>query len=259
MTSGEGRVVLVTGGCGDIGRATVAAFMADGATVIAADTLAPDQGRRALDETGLPGAHYRSCDVRDRGQVTTLIATIDGQFGRLDVVVANAGITRSTPILEVSSQEWHDVLDVNLTGAFFVAQEGAQAMVSAGTRGVLLFTGSWVGEVPSRGLLPYCVSKAGLQMLARCLALELAPRGIRANVVAPGVLDAGVSAQIFRAFPERREPFKKMIPLGELGTAEQVAQSFVFLASDAAAYITGATLVVDGGASLFQFQPNSTS
>ncbi len=126
-------------------------------------------------------------------------------------------------------------------------------MRAAGWPGVLLFTGSWAGEVPSRGLLPYCVSKAGMQMLARCLALELAPHGIRANVVAPGVLDAGLSAQIFRQFPERRQPFERIIPLGTLGTAEQVADAMVFLASDAASYITGATLLVDGGASLFQF------
>ena len=139
----------------------------------------------------------------------------------------------------MSQDEWTQVLDVNLDGAFHVAQEAAAAMVRQERPGVLLFSGSWVGEVPSRGLLPYCVSKAGVQMLARCLALELAPHGIRANVVAPGVLDAGVSAQIFRAFPERRAPFQKIVPLGTLGTAEQVADAFVFLASDAAAYITG--------------------
>jgi NAD(P)-dependent dehydrogenase (short-subunit alcohol dehydrogenase family) len=120
---------------------------------------------------------------------------------------------------------------------------------------VLLFTGSWVGDVPSRQIMAYCVSKAGLQMLARCLALELAPHGIRANVVAPGVLDAGVSEQIFRDFPERRRPFEAMVPLGTFGTAEQVAQALVFLASDEATYITGITLRVDGGASLFNFNP----
>jgi NAD(P)-dependent dehydrogenase (short-subunit alcohol dehydrogenase family) len=147
-------------------------------------------------------------------------------------------------------------IEVNLTGAFHIAQAAAAILVAQGRSGVLIFTGSWVADVPSRGIMPYCVSKAGLQMLARCMALELAPHGIRANVVAPGVIDAGVSGQIFREFPERRAPFEAMVPLGTLGTPAQVAQAAVFLGSDAASYITGATLRVDGGASLFNFQPS---
>jgi NAD(P)-dependent dehydrogenase (short-subunit alcohol dehydrogenase family) len=249
----HGRVVVITGGCGDIGRATAAAFTRAGARVILVDLLAPDEARAALDASEAEAAVYMPCDVCDRAAVRDVIAAIEGQYGGPDVAIANAGITRSTPALAVSQDEWAQVLDVNLNGALHVAQESAAAMVRQERPGVLLFTGSWVGEVPSKGLLPYCVSKAGVQMLARCLALELAPHGIRANVVAPGVLDAGVSAQIFRQFPERRAPFQKIVPLGTLGTAEQVADAFVFLASDAAAYITGATLLVDGGASLFQY------
>ena len=249
-----GRVVVITGGCGDIGRATAAAFAREGAKVILVDLLSPSEARAALGAADANPFVYVPCDVRDRAAVRDMIAAVESRYGGPDVAIANAGITRSTPALAVSQDEWAQVLDVNLGGAFHVAQEAAAAMVRQERHGVLLFTGSWVGEVPSRGLLPYCVSKAGVQMLARCLALELAPHGIRANVVAPGVLDAGVSAQIFREFPERRAPFQKIVPLGTLGTAEQVADAFVFLASDAAAYITGTTLLVDGGASLFQFQ-----
>ena len=245
-----GRVALITGGLGDIGRATASACLAAGARVAVSD-LPP-----ASEAAALPAgdAVYVPCDVRDRGAVRGLLERVERDLGAPDVVIANAGITRSTPALEVQEQEWQQVLDVNLGGAFHVAQEAAAGLTRRGRPGVLLFTGSWVGEVPSRGLLPYCVSKAGIQMLARCLALELAPHGIRANVVAPGVLDAGVSAQIFREHPDRRGPFERMVPLGRLGTAAQVADALVFLASDAAAYITGATLLVDGGASLYQFQ-----
>jgi NAD(P)-dependent dehydrogenase (short-subunit alcohol dehydrogenase family) len=221
--------------------------------VILVDLLTPDKARAALGEADAEAVVYMPCDVRDRASVHGVIATVEHEYGGPDVAIANAGITHSTPALAVSQDEWAQVLDVNLNGAFHVAQAAA-AMVRQERSGVLLFTGSWVGEVPSKGLLPYCVSKAGVQMLARCLALELAPHGIRANVVAPGVLDAGVSAQIFRRFPERRVPFQQIVPLGTLGTAEQVADAFVFLASDAAAYITGTTLLVDGGASLFQFE-----
>jgi len=250
----QGRVVVITGGCGDIGRATAAAFAREGAKVILVDLLSPKEVRAALGAVDGDPFVYIRCDVRDGASVRDMIAAVESRYGGPDVAIANAGITRSTPALAVSQDEWTQVLDVNLDGAFHVAQEAAAAMVRQERPGVLLFSGSWVGEVPSRGLLPYCVSKAGVQMLARCLALELAPHGIRANVVAPGVLDAGVSAQIFRAFPERRAPFQKIVPLGTLGTAEQEADAFVFLASDAAAYITGTTLLVDGGASLFQFQ-----
>jgi glucose 1-dehydrogenase len=247
-----GRTVLITGGCGDIGRAAALACSTAGARVAVSDVLPASEAASAL--AAVPDPRYLQCDVRDRAAVRAMIATLEREGTLPDVVIANAGITRSTPALEVSVEEWEQVLDVNLDGAFHVAQEAAALMVRRGRSGVLLFTGSWVGEVPSRGLLPYCVSKAGIQMLARCLALELAPQGIRANVVAPGVLDAGVSAQIFRQFPERRRPFEQMIPLGTLGTAEHVADALVFLASEAASYITGATLLVDGGASLFQFQ-----
>ncbi len=256
---GEGRlakrVALVTGGCGDIGRAIAMACAREGATVVVSDVFSEQDAQARLGGVARnTSIAYLPCDVRDRAGVIALLATIEGRYGSLDVAVANAGITHSTPALEVSPHEWQHILDVNLTGAFHVAQEAAAVMARQAQPGALVFTGSWVGEVPSKGLLPYCVSKAGIQMLARCLALELAPLHIRANVVAPGVLDAGVSAQIFRAFPERRTPFEKMIPLGTLGTAEQVAESVVFLASDASDYITGTTLLVDGGASLFQFQ-----
>ena len=128
-----------------------------------------------------------------------------------------------------------------------VAVFGALIGASSGFAHAVLFIGSWIGANAARGLLPYCVSKAGLDMLAQCLALELAPHGIRVNVVAPGVVDAGVSAQIFRDIPARRQAMEAVIPLGTLGTAEQVADAVAYLLSDAAEYITGTTLVVDGG------------
>jgi len=245
-----GRTVLITGGCGDIGRATTLLCAEEGAALVVVVDL---PGALAAQPPGdAPGIVRYACDVADQRAVAALFANVEQAHGPPDVVIANAGIVESAPALEVTARIWQQTLDVNLNGAFYVAQEAARALVRQGRGGVLLFTGSWVGEVPSRQLMPYCVSKAGLQMLARCLALELAPYGIRANVVAPGVLDAGVSAQIFRQFPERRAPFEALVPLGTLGTAEQVAEALAFLASDGAAYVTGTTLVVDGGASLFQ-------
>ena len=245
-----GRTVLITGGCGDIGRATALLCAREGAALVVVVDL--PEALAAQPPGDAPGIVRYACDVADQRAVAALFANVEQAHGPPDVVIANAGIVESAPALEVTARIWQQTLDVNLNGAFYVAQEAARALVRQGRGGVLLFTGSWVGEVPSRQLMPYCVSKAGLQMLARCLALELAPYGIRANVVAPGVLDAGVSAQIFRQFPERRAPFEALVPLGTLGTAEQVAEALAFLASDGAAYVTGTTLVVDGGASLFQ-------
>lgn len=245
-----GRTVLITGGCGDIGRATALLCAQEGAALVAVVDLPEALTAQPLGDA--PGIVRYACDVADQRAVAALFANVEQAHGLPDVVIANAGIVESAPALEVTARIWQQTLDVNLNGAFYVAQEAARALVRQGRGGVLLFTGSWVGEVPSRQIMPYCVSKAGLQMLARCLALELAPYGIRANVVAPGVLDAGVSARIFRQFPERRAPFEALVPLGTLGTAEQVAEALAFLASDAAAYVTGTTLVVDGGASLFQ-------
>ena len=245
-----GRIVLITGGCGDIGRATALLCAREGAAQVVAVDLR--QALAAHPFNDVPEITCYPCDVTDQQAVAALVAKVEQAHGLPDVVIANAGVVESAPALEVTARIWQQTLDVNLNGAFYVAQETARALVRERCGGVLLFTGSWVGEVPSRQIMPYCVSKAGLQMLARCLALELAPYGIRANVVAPGVLDAGVSAQIFRQFPERRAPFEALVPLGTLGTAEQVAEALAFLASDAAAYITGTTLVVDGGASLFQ-------
>ena len=171
------RVVLITGGCGDIGRATANACAREGAVVVLADVLSEDAARDVLAEHQTAHALYLSCNVRERPSVQHLIAVVEERHGGPDVVIANAGITSSAPALSVSLTEWQDILDVNLTGAFHVAQEGAAALVRQGRPGALLFTGSWVGDVPSKGLLPYCVSKAGVQMLARCLALEAGPTG----------------------------------------------------------------------------------
>src|SRR5437763_9032242 len=149
-----GRVVVITGGCGDIGRATAAAFAREGAKVILVDLLSPGEARTALGATDGDPFVYIRCDVRDRASVRGMIATVEREHGGPDVAIVNAGITRSTPALAVSQDEWAQVLDVNLAGVFHVAQEAAAAMVRQQRAGALLFTRSWVGEAPSRGLLP---------------------------------------------------------------------------------------------------------
>ncbi len=192
---------------------------------------------------------YRQADVTDRAQVDVALAAIDP----LDVVVGNAGIVQSAPFLEITAEEWQAHLDVNLTGCFNTGQAAARLMVERGRPGLILFTGSWVGEIPWPEIAAYSVSKAGVRMLARSMARELASHRIRVNVVAPGIVWAGMARRQFETDPAYAKRASVVVPLGELGTAEQIAQAVAFLCSPAAAYMTGSVLLVDGGASLFQF------
>ena len=159
----------------------------------------------------------------------------------------------SVPFLELTQREWQEQIDINLTGCFNVGQAAAQLMVQRDRAGLVLFTGSWVGEIPWPEIGPYCVSKAGVRMLARSMARELAAHRIRVNVVAPGIVHAGMARRQYETDPAYARRASVVIPLGEMGTAEQVAQSVAFLCSPQATYMTGSVLLVDGGASLFQF------
>lgn len=227
----EGKVVVVTGGAGDLGRSILARLEDRGAIVVGCDVVAG------------PGIEH--CDVTDRESVEVLFDKVTSRHGRLDGLVAGAGVVERAAAIELEPASWSRVLGINLTGSFHSAQSAARQMGEEG--GSIVFIGSWIGAAPARDLMSYCVSKAGIDMLAKCLALELAPRGIRVNVVAPGVVEAGVSAQIFREAPERRQAMEQVIPLGRLSQSEDVAGCVEFLLGEASSYVTGATLVVDGG------------
>lgn len=192
---------------------------------------------------------YQQADVTDRAAIERALSAVDP----LDVAIGNAGIVESAPFLEVTAEEWQAHLDVNLTGCFNLGQAAARLMVERGRPGLVLLTGSWVGEIPWPEIGPYCVSKAGVRMLARSMARELAAHKIRVNVVAPGIVFAGMARRQYETDPAYARRASVVIPLGELGTAEQVAQATAFLCSPEASYMTGSVLLVDGGASLFQF------
>jgi NAD(P)-dependent dehydrogenase (short-subunit alcohol dehydrogenase family) len=198
-------------------------------------------------------AHYVRADVRERPEVDAAIADIVARFGRLDVAISNAGVGRGIPFLDITPQDWAFHLDSNLTGCFHVGQAAARQMVAQGRGGLILFTGTWVQEIPWPEIAAYCASKGGLLMLMRCMARELAPYRIRANSVAPGIVKAGLAGWQYEHEPQYRERVGKVIPLGEMGTPQQVAQAFVYLCSAAADYMTGTSLLIDGGCSLFRF------
>jgi NAD(P)-dependent dehydrogenase (short-subunit alcohol dehydrogenase family) len=238
--------IAVTGAAGDIGFAMTKELTARGARVTMIDRVDCDQAAERIAEVG---CDYAQADVTDRRAVDAALAAIDP----LDVAIGNAGIVEPAPFLETTLEQWQAQLDVNLTGCFNVGQAAARLMVQRDRPGLVLFTGSWVGEIPWPEIAAYSVTKAGVRMLARSMARELSPHGIRVNVVAPGIVFAGMARRQYETDPSYARRASVVIPLGELGTAEQVAKATAFLCSPDAAYMTGSVLLVDGGASLFQF------
>ena len=227
------RSVLVTGGNRGIGLAIARAFAAQG------DRVAVTQRGSGAPE-GLFGVR---CDVTDIDAVDAAFAAVEAEQGPVEVLVSNAGTTEDTLLLRMSEEQFTRVVDANLTGAYRVARRAAGKMLRA-RWGRMVFISSVVALTGSAGQVNYASSKAGLIGMARSLARELGSRGITANVVTPGFVETDMTA----ALPEqRRAEILGQVPLGRYATAEEVAAVVAFLASDAAAYVTGALVPVDGG------------
>ena len=227
------RSVLVTGGNRGIGLAVARAFQANGDAV-----AVTHRGGTAPDD--LLGVR---CDVTSAEDVESAFATAEREHGPVEVLVANAGITRDTLLLRMSEDDWQDVIRTNLTGAYRVARQAARGMLRL-RRGRMIFISSVVGMSGSAGQVNYAASKAGLIGLARSIARELGSRQITANVVAPGFVETDMTA----ALPEeRRSDLLGQIPLGRYADPVEVAAVVTWLAGDAASYITGAVIPVDGG------------
>jgi NAD(P)-dependent dehydrogenase (short-subunit alcohol dehydrogenase family) len=228
-----GRSVLVTGGNRGIGLAVARAFAANG------DQVAVTH-RGSGPPQGLFGVR---CDVTSSVEVDAAFSAVEAEHGPVEVLVANAGITDDGLLLRMSEDSFERVIDANLTGAYRVAQRASSGMVRQ-RRGRMIFVSSVVAFLGSPGQTNYAASKAGLVGLARSIARELGSRSITANVIAPGFIDTDMTAELTDA---RRSEILAGVPLKRYGSADEVAGAALFLASDAAAYISGAVLPVDGG------------
>ena len=183
------------------------------------------------------------CDVTDPAQVEAAFAQVESSLGNVEVVIANAGITRDTLLMRMSDEDWDAVIATNLTGAFRVARRAARPMMR-GRFGRIILISSVVGLLGSAGQVNYAASKSGLVGMARSLARELGSRGITANVVAPGFIETDMTAALSE---EQIKTYNDQIPLKRLGSVDDIAATIEFLVSDAAGYITGALIPVDGG------------
>lgn len=228
----EPRTVLVTGGARGIGLACARAFGAAG------DRVAVLSRSTTTDE--FPCV---TCDVADAAAVDDAFSKVEAEVGKVQVVVSNAGITRDTLLARMKDADWHDVLDTNLTGAFHVARRAIGPMMKA-RWGRLVFVSSVGAYLGAPGQTNYAATKAGLIGFARSIAREYGGRGITANVVTPGPIETDMTTALG---DDWRERIGGQVPVGRFGTAEEVAAAVRFLASDEAAFITGAVLPVDGG------------
>lgn len=241
----DGRVALVTGAAQGIGLAIVRRFVDEGARVVmlgrTEKTLQAAAGEFTSDEVvAVTG------DIALRDQVRSAVETALDRFGRLDVAVAHAGIASLTDFLEITDEEWDRTFDVNVTGSFYTMQESARAMRDGGS---IIVTSSQNGFFPQYRTAHYSASKAALITLAKAASLDLASRGIRVNALSPGFIDTPLAAPLVSS-PEASATILGTVPLDRFGRGDEVAAAALFLASTESSYVTGANLVVDGGATV---------
>ena len=257
MGSGlEGKTIIVTGGATGIGAAIATSAALAGAKVIVDYVVSPEQALAFAatlateDTTGSVEAF--DADVSNVSQVQALVAEAVRRYGRLDVLVNNAGIETRQSLLDTTEADYDKVLGIDLKGAFFAAQAAARQFIAQGGGGVIINISSVHEDWPMPGNAAYCVAKGGMRMLTRNSAVELGEHGIRVVGVAPGAVNTPINAQT-AADPAAMARLDAAIPLGKMALPEQIGDVVAFLASDAASYVTGTTVVVDGG--LMQSSP----
>jgi NAD(P)-dependent dehydrogenase (short-subunit alcohol dehydrogenase family) len=236
----ENKVAVVTGAASGIGRAIADLFVSEGAKVIYSDI---NDGGLKLDPAK---AVFVKCDVAKSAEVDALVKAAVDKFGRLDIMVNNAGIGGLGGVLDATDEAWAKTIGINLSGVFYGARAAANAMKAAGTKGSIVNMSSILGTVGLGGAVCYCAAKGGVVQLTHAGALDLAPLGIRMNAIAPGFIATNMTKGVLA-----NKDFNNMIqantPLGYVGEPNDIAQAALYLASDEAKYVTGTILHVDGG------------
>ena len=228
------KICIITGAAQGIGAATVTKFASEGATVVACDRRMPQVSGAALN---------LAVDVTDRAQVDAMVSTVKGRYGRIDVLVNNAGITKDARLQKMTLEQFDAVIDVNLRGVFHCSQAVADTLVEQGS-GVILNASSVVGIYGNFGQTNYAATKFGVIGFTKTWSRELGPKGIRVNAVAPGF----VQTPILSTIPDKvLDQMRDQVPLRRLGQPEEIANVYAFLASDEASYINGAVIEVSGG------------
>ncbi len=243
------KVALVTGSDSGIGRAIALAFAREGASVVINYAHAQDRAeevRQIIEQQYHGQALVLQADVSQYQQALGLIQQTVEHFKGLDIMVNNAGMEIHSPFLDVTEEQFDRVVGVDLKGAFFCAQAAARAMVERKTPGRIINVSSVHEDLPMPQNVPYCCAKGGMRMLMRTICLELAPHNITVNNIGPGAVDTPIDADV-KANPQKMAALLAEIPLNRMGQPEEIAGLALYLASDAAAYVTGSTFFIDGG------------
>jgi glucose 1-dehydrogenase len=244
----QNKVAVITGASLGIGSAIALALGREGAAVAVDYRSHPDEAKQIVDQIEGSGGRAISvhADVSSPEDVKNLIQRAVEEFGRLDVMINNAGMEEKMPFLDTPLEVWNRTIAVNLTGAWLGCQEAARQMVNQGGSGRIINVSSVHEDLPMPTNSPYCATKGGLRMLMRTIAVELAPHDITVNNIAPGAVDTPMDAPL-EEDADRMHQLLSEIPLGRMAKPEEVAALAVYLASDDAAYVTGSTFVIDGG------------
>ena len=240
------KVALVTGGAQGIGLACAKQFLAEGARVAIVD-LNAEQGARALAELGAEHTLFIAGDVADSSLAAEVVRQTLTRFGRIDILLNNAGITHAAEFLELDVADFDRVLAINLRSYFVFGQAVARHMVAAGIRGTIINMSSVNAILAIPNQVPYVISKGGVNQLTKVMSVSLAPHGIRVNAIGPGTIATELARKAVMGSPAAERTIMSRTPLGRLGEPAEVASVAVFLASDDASYLSGQTIYPDGG------------
>lgn len=241
-----GKRAIITGAGRGIGKATATKFLKEGASVVAVDIALERVQEAAAELRGLGEVAAHGADVTKKGDCEAAVQACVDRFGGVDILINNAGVAHFQPFLETTEDAWDHTMDVDLKGVFLMGQAAAKAMVRQGTGGAIVNMASTNGLAGERELAAYNAAKAGVLLLTKTMAIELAEHNIRVNAVCPGFILTDLAIE-GGASPEFVEAYTKKIPLGRYGRPEEVADLFAYLASDEAGFITGEGVVIDGG------------